>query len=80
MSRLMVVCPNLGGGSDTQIGDADREAQKSRPFLEDQWLAGVKSAALARLEQVFSEFDVVRFNTSGLMVERDRAAVQIPAH
>jgi hypothetical protein len=39
-----------------------------------------KPAALARLEQVFSEFEVVQFDTSGLMVERDRAAVQIPAH
>jgi ketosteroid isomerase-like protein len=39
-----------------------------------------KPAALARLEQAFSEFKVVRFDTSGLMVERDRAAVQIPAH
>lgn len=39
-----------------------------------------KPAALARLEQAFSEFELVQFDTSGLMVERDRAAVQIPAH
>lgn len=37
-----------------------------------------KQAALARWGRIFSEFDCVQLDTSGLMVERDRAAVEVP--
>ena len=39
-----------------------------------------KPAVLTRLGQIFSEFEFVWFDTSGLMAGHDRAAVQIHAH
>jgi ketosteroid isomerase-like protein len=39
-----------------------------------------KKAALERLRLITVEFDVLRFDTSDLMMERNRAAVEIPMY
>jgi ketosteroid isomerase-like protein len=39
-----------------------------------------KKATLERLRLITVEFDILRFDTSDLMMERNRAAVEIPVH